>query len=512
MSSSDDSRDDRRYAALKARDPRFDGVFFVGVTTTGIYCRPVCVARTPGRDRCQFFDEAVQAEKAGFRACFRCRPEAAPGLAPIDARSRMVRAALARVDAGFLNEGSVETLAAALGVTARHLRRTVSDEVGASLVEIAQSRRIAMARRLLADSRLSTAEIAFASGFRSVRRFNALFAQRFGRAPSRFRPRGAARAKAGAPVAEASLVLRLPFRPPFHWRDLLAFLGARAIAGVEAVSDDIYRRTARFGDDVGIIQVSMDPRGASLRAAISTGLVDHLMKIVVRLRALFDLDARPDLVGQHLAGDASLSRFVRDLPGLRLPGAFEPFEASVRAILGQQISVRAAATLVGRLVARFGKPFAPVGDAPLTHTFPTARELAAVGVPALASLGLPATRAATLQSLAELFTSAEFLRAFETGERAEVTRRLKEVRGIGDWTAEYVAMRALHDPDAFPAGDLGILKALGGMTPKAASLRAEAWRPWRAYAVMHLWSSLGVQQDSSPPSIAIASANEREAI
>jgi len=515
--------DERWYAALHARDARFDGVFFVGVSTTGIYCRPVCVARTPGRDRCTFFTDAAQAEKAGYRACFRCRPEAAPGAAPVDARSRLVRAALGRVEAGFLNDASIEALAKALGVTDRHLRRVVADEVGASLVEIAQSRRLAMARRLLADSRLSVAAIAFASGFRSVRRFNALFTRRYGRPPSRWRRAGAevdggrtgkakeaarARGQGGAEASPSggALSLRLSFRPPLPWTDLLAFLGPRAIAGVEQVAAGAYRRTVRVGKDVGVVSVAMEPGGDFLRATVAPQLVDHLMRIVSRLRVLFDLDARPDVVAAHLGGDPLLGPFVRQAPGLRLPGAFDPFEAAVRAVLGQQISVRAAATLAGRLVARFGRalPDEAIGQPPpsatadpgaraLTHTFPTPQELAATPVKELASIGLPGARAATLQGLAALFTDAPFLTAMETGEGGEVARLLKQVRGIGDWTAAYLAMRALHDPDAFPAGDLGVRKALGGLAAKAAEARAESWRPWRAYAVMHLWGSLAAR-------------------
>jgi len=518
------ANDDHWYAALQARDQRFDGVFFVGVSTTGIYCRPVCVARTPGRGRCTFFTDAAQAEKAGYRACFRCRPESAPGAAPVDARSRLVRAALARVDAGFLNDGSIEALARALGVTDRHLRRVVADEVGASLVEIAQSRRLAMARRLLADSDLSVAAIAFASGFRSVRRFNALFARRYGRAPTRWRRAAPKERRSSAgqtkslqgesrrgkvdvpspPMGEgseedSSLSLRLAFRPPLHWSDLLAFLAPRAIGGVERVTAEGYSRTVRVGDDVGLVHVAMDAGGGYLRATIGPELVDHLMRVVARLRVLFDLDARPDVVAGHLAGDALLARFVRQAPGMRLPGAFDPFEASVRAVLGQQISVRAAATLAGRLVARFGRPL-PVARPGLTHTFPAATRLAAASIDELAGIGMPGARAATLRGLAALFADAPdapFLRAVEAGDSEEVARLMKQVRGIGDWTAAYVAMRALHDPDAFPAGDLGVKKALGGLALKDATVRAEAWRPWRAYAVMHLWNGLSVRPDES---------------
>jgi AraC family transcriptional regulator of adaptative response / DNA-3-methyladenine glycosylase II len=292
------------------------------------------------------------------------------------------------------------------------------------------------------------------------------------------------------------LSLRLAFRPPLHWSDLLGFLAPRAIAGVESVNAEGYSRTVRMGDDVGLVHVTMDAGGGYLRATLTPELVEHLMRVVARLRVLFDLDARPDVVAGHLAGDALLRPFVRQIPGMRLPGAFDPFEASVRAVLGQQISVRAAATLAGRLVARFGQPL-PAASPGLTHTFPPAARLAAASIDELAGIGIPGARAATLRGLAALFAEAPFLRAVEAGDSDEVARLMKQVRGIGDWTTSYVAMRALHDPDAFPAGDLGVRKALGGLALKGATTRAEAWRPWRAYAVMHLWNGLAVRPDES---------------
>ena len=512
-----DSQDnDVRYQAMLARDPRFDGVFFVGVTTTGVYCRPVCPARTPGRDRCRFFRAAAEAERAGFRACFRCRPELAPGAAPVDAVSRLVSAALARIDAGYLNDHSAAELAAELGVTDRHLRRVVEDEVGVPLIEIAQSRRLALARRLVMDTPLPLTRIALASGFRSVRRFNALFAARFGRPPSAFSVSKGARAKSRRRAAAArsrranaggEIVVRLHFRPPFRWPELLAFLRDRAIPGVEAVAGDEYWRTIRAGSTgelVGRVRVSLDDRTNALRAAVSPGLVGALMQVVARLRVLFDLDARPDLIAARLEGDPVLGPAVRRLAGLRVPGAVDPFEATVRAVLGQQVSVRAATTLAGRLVARFGAPFTgdvdgtpgPDGAASapvLTHLFPAPRDLAAASVDDLASIGLPGARAATLRQIAALFASPGLVGAWDAGNRVEITRRLKEIPGVGDWTAEYVAMRALHDPDAFPAGDLGVRRALGDLSAREASARAEAWRPWRSYAVMHLWSSLATR-------------------
>ena len=497
-----DADGDVRYQAMLARDPRFDGVFFVGVTTTGVYCRPVCPARTPGRDRCRFFRAAAEAERAGFRACFRCRPELAPGAAPVDAVSRLVSAALARVDAGFLNEHSAADLAAELGVTDRHLRRVIEDEVGVPLVEIAQSRRLALARRLVMDTGLPFTRIALASGFQSVRRFNALFAARFGRPPSAFKARAQARAaaaRAGGGATPGAIVVKLHFRPPFRWNELLAFLRDRAIPGVEAVEGDQYRRTIRAGSTgqlAGSVTVSLDDRAHALRAAVSPSLVGALMPVVARLRVLFDLDARPDLIGARLESDPTLGPAVQRLAGLRLPGAIDPFEATVRAVLGQQVSVRAATTLAGRLVARFGAPFAsdgggdPVSGPVLTHLFPAPRDLADASIDELAAIGLPGARATTLREIARLFASPELAGQWDAGNRAEITRRLKAIRGVGDWTAEYVAMRALHDPDAFPAGDLGVRRALGDLSAHDAAVRAEAWRPWRSYAVMHLWSSL----------------------
>lgn len=522
---------DTRYDALLARDPRYDGVFFVGVTTTGIYCRPICPARTPRRDRCRFFRAAVEAERAGFRACFRCRPELAPGAAPVDAVSRLVSSALSRVEAGFLNDHSVAELATDLGITDRHLRRAVEDEVGVPLVEIAQSRRLAMARQLVIDTSLPITRIALASGFRSVRRFNALFAARYGRPPTALKTRKGRTARSGpgsaarrSPSSSGEVVMRLHFRPPFLWHELLSFLRGRAIPGVEAVTGDEYRRTfrvgraGRAGDTAGIVRVTLDERRNALRATVSPALVCDLMHVVARLRVLFDLDARPDVIVARLGDDPVIGAAVRAAPGLRLPGAFDPFEATVRAVLGQQVSVRAATTLAGRLVARFGTPLGRADSGPegeegaaeageegaggTTHLFPRAGEIAARSVDELASIGLPGARAATLREVAALFTAPELARDWEAGDRAEVARRLKAIRGIGDWTAEYVAMRGLHDPDAFPAGDLGVRRALADASPREAEARAEAWRPWRSYAVMHLWSSLASQPATTAPKLA----------
>ena len=469
------------YQALCARDSRFDGIFYVGVETTGVYCRPICPARTPARERCQFFARAAEAERAGFRACFRCRPELAPGLATVDSIPRLVRAAADRIEAGYLNERSADELARSLGVSSRHLRRAMQAELGASPVELAQTRRLALAKQLLHDTTLSLTDVALAAGFASVRRFNALFRQRFSRSPR------ALRRDVGAAGPGDFVALRLDYRPPFDWPALLAFLAARAIPGVEQVEHDEYRRSVAIGGCVGSLAVGHDSARHALRAQISLSLAPKLTEIVARLRSLFDLDARPSLVGEHLRRDPLLRPMVRARPGLRVPGAFDSFEMAVRAVLGQQISVRAATTLSGRLAARFGRP-APSSQAGPTLVFPPAEVLADASVADLRRLGLPEKRALTIVQLARAVAQ----RRVDLLDRSAPERVLAELRalpGIGAWTAQYLAMRALHWPDAFPAGDLAVRRALDVASERSAERRAERWRPWRAYAVMHLWSS-----------------------
>jgi AraC family transcriptional regulator of adaptative response / DNA-3-methyladenine glycosylase II len=490
------------HRAMVARDPRFDGKFFVGSTTTGIYCRVICSARMPRRDRCAFFRTAAEAEKAGFRACFRCRPELAPGRAPVDALPRLVARAVARIDEGCLDDQGVDDLAAVLGVTGRHLRRAFEAELGVSAVELARSRRLALAKQLLQDSRLGLAEIAFASGFGSVRRFNAVFRARFGRPPSALRPdRGVghrARHGGGTPLAarrqrsrtagampQDAIDLRLDFRSPFEWPAMLEFLGARAIPGVERVDGDVYRRVVRIDGSAGVVEVRSDPERPCLRVRIASGLAGKLMRLVARLRLLFDLDADPAAIGAVLGRDRLLAARVRSRPGLRVPGAIDSFEIAVLAVLGQQVSVRAATTLAGRLAARFGVPVAG-GEPGLMRAFPTAGELARHDAADLAAIGLPRARAEGVRALAAAVAAGEV--DLERGSpTAEVAPRLQQVPGIGPWTAQYLAMRALRDSDAFPAGDLGVRRALGAVGARAALARAERWRPWRAYAVMHLW-------------------------
>lgn len=467
------------YAALLARDRRFDGVFFVAVKTTGIYCRPICPARTPGRDRCEFFDVSAEAEQAGYRACFRCRPELAPGHAPVDAVSGHVRSAVSRIEAGYLNEHSVDELAALFGVTARHLRRSMEAEIGVSPIEFAQTRRLALAKQLLHDSQLPLTEVALASGFSSLRRFNSAFVGRFKRPPS------AIRREVGGAADVQSIRVRLDYRPPFAWDALLRFLAVRSIPGVERVEGDSYQRTVTLGDRSGIVRVHQ--QGGNLEAHIALNLAPRLSEIVSRLRRLFDLDARPDLIGATLSADPLLRSTVLATPGRRVPGAFDGFEVAVRAILGQQVSVRAATTLAGRLVERFGSAL-PGGEPGLSRLFPTVEALATAALDEVRAIGLPATRAQTIIGLARA-VSGGHLSLDGAASPALTMEHLRLVPGIGPWTAQYVTMRALRWPDAYPAGDLVICKALGVTTAKASEARAERWRPWRSYAVLHLWSS-----------------------
>lgn len=465
------------YRALVARDPRFDGVFFVGVRTTGIYCRPVCPARTPGPTRCEFFRRGAEAERAGYRACFRCRPEIAPGSAAVDAVSALAKRALTRIEEGALNQASLEDLAAELGTSARHLRRALEAEIGVSPVELAQSRRLAIAKALLVDSGSSMTEIAFASGFGSLRRFNSAFRARYARTPSSIRRQGAAHSSGG-------LALMLSYRPPFAWEALLGFLRGRATAGVEVVSATSYARSAALGAHRGYLEVMNAPEASALRVRVSDGLAGALIPLVTRLRRQFDLDAEPQTIDAHLWRDPALRARVRRTPGLRLPGAIEPFELAVRAVLGQQVSVAAATTIAGRLAGRFGEPLAtPIAG--LDRLFPAPARIAQASVDELAALGLPGARARTVWELASRVAEGR-LQLTRDQDPAELIRELDAVPGIGPWTASYVAMRALSAPDAFPEKDLGLMRALN-VDGKTLLRRAERWRPWRAYAALHLW-------------------------
>lgn len=468
------------YRVLRARDPRFDGVFFVAVETTGIYCRPVCSARTPKRSSCRFFERAALAEREGFRACLRCRPERAPGHAPVDEAGTIASRALRSIADGALDRISLDELASKLGVTGRHLRRTLEASVGVTPIELAQSRRLGLAKWLLQDTRLPMTEVASAAGYDSIRRFNAAVRSRFGVAPSALRktPLGSARTR--------ELTLRLEARPPFPGHAVLEFLRGRAIPGIEHVTETHYHRWVTLGDASGWVHVELDAKRAGIMAELDVALLPCVTDVVARLRALFDLDARPDLIDAHLARDPALAAHVARLPGMRIPGAFDPWELAVRAILGQQVSVRGATTVSGRLVQRFGRA---VEGAQGAWTFPSPASMASVTVDELCAIGLPRARAATIIALAEAVASG----AIDLSRGSDVASNvaaLQEIRGIGPWTSHYIAMRAFRAPDAFLSGDLAVHKALQVTKAKDAEARSLGWRPWRGYALMHLWRSL----------------------
>lgn len=450
------------YRALASRDARFDGVFFVGVTTTGIYCRPVCTARLARRERCVFFRSAAEAEQEGFRACFRCRPELAPGQSNVDARARLVRLASTAIEEGTTD---VESLARTLGVTARHLRRVLVRELGVSPVALLQTKRAALARRLVLDTTMPMTEIAFASGFESVRRFNQTMKDKFGRSPTELR-----KTRKGS---RAGLVLRLDYRPPFDWDGLLAFFRARAVPNVERVTDE-YVRAIRIGDKTGWIRVRKDPSRHALWCEASTSLASVLPALVRRVRRAFDLDARPDLIDEHLSRDAKIRALVKRSPGVRVPGSFDGFETAVRAVLGQQTSVKGATTLAGNLAARFGTdvetPFEEI-----TRAFPTPAMLARKTIEG------PAVRARAVQLVARAILRGDLV--LDDADVDHAMDRLRAIPGIGEWTAQYVAMRALAWPDAFLASDLAVKRVLGARAEDLST----AWRPWRAYALMHVW-------------------------
>lgn len=482
--------DDACYALLVARDSRFDGVFFVGVQTTGIYCRPICPARTPRRSRCAFYATSVQAEAAGFRACFRCRPELAPGHAPVDNVDALVARATERIAAGALNGGSfdartrvvtpIDELADELGVTARHLRRAIKRRLGVSPLQIANSRRLAIAKQLLADTSLSVTTIAHAAGFHSVRRFNAVFAAMMGTTPSAVRRK---------PKSSNALTLRLDYRPPYDWDRVLGFFGDRAIAGVEHVANGVYRRVVAIRETIGEIAVRPVPMRGVVELELAPELLPVVTPLVAAVRRMFDLDARPDLIAETLASDSALAPLIAARPGLRLPGAIDPFEAAIRALLGQQVSVAAAKTLAGRFAAQLGTR---IGEpqAQFACRFPTPHQVAAAGAERIVKIGMPMARATAIHTFAQQIV-ARRVRLDGSLDLEAFVAELVALPGIGPWTAHYIAMRALHAPDAFPAADLGIQKALKTSSAKAAEKRAAAWRPYRSYAVMHLWASLG---------------------
>ncbi len=483
------------HRALATRDARFDGVFYLGVTSTKIYCRPICRARRPNPENCRFFLHAAAAEHAGFRPCRLCRPEQAPGYAPVDATGTLATVAVRAIEAGALRDGeSLEALAGELGVSSRHLRRVIGGHLGVTPVALAQTQRLLMAKRLLAETRLPIGEVALASGFRSLRRCNALFKSHYGLPPSAFR-RGST--SPAAPPLTDQLTLTLGYRPPLAWAELLQYFQGRSIPGVEVITPTRYARTLRCRDCSGWLSVEPSEGSNHVRITVSSSLASALPEVLAAVRRCFDLDASPHAVAGVLGGDPLLAASVQETPGLRLPGAMDPFETAVRTIIGQQVSVAAATTVMGRVVQAFGDSILTPWPT-LNRLTITPDRLARESVDSLAPLGLNSARANALLAVARAVDSGHLTLAHSPDPERTIAR-LQELPEIGPWTAHYFGMRILGWPDAFIAGDLVVRKALAPLTPRQIEAHSAAWRPWRGYAVMHLWRSIGFFKSPGSP-------------
>ncbi len=472
---------DAAYLAVKARDARFDGRLFVGVTSTGVYCRPVCRVRTPRRENCRFFASCALAEAAAFRPCLKCRPEIAPGLSQMDASRTLADTAAARIEQA-VHDGQplrLPELAAHLGVTDRHLRRIFQATHGVAPQGYLSTQRLLLAKQLLTDTPMPVAQVALASGFESLRRFNAAFAERYRFNPTRLR-------REGGRTADRN-TLRLAYRPPMDVRALLAFLARRQLGGVEQVDGLTLRRTVAWPHQgqrlLGWLDLAFVPDRNEVQLAPSPSLSPVLGALLQAVRQMLDLDAAPSRIDPVLARLPMAPR-----PGLRLPGTVDGFEGAVRVILGQQVTVRAGCTLAQRLVARFGEPLATPFPS-LTHVFPSATTLAAADPAEIGQLGIVRQRVAAVQALARAVAQGR-LALHRAAPLQETLDALQALPGVGDWTAQVIAMRVLNWPDAWPARDIGLMHALGSRDPQHIRALAEAWRPWRAYAVMRLWHQL----------------------
>ena len=466
--------------ARLSRDARFDGKFFIGVLSSGVYCRPICPARTAKEENVRYYTSAAGAQEAGFRPCLRCRPECSPGTPAWVGTPNTVSRALRLIDQSGLEDGGVEVLAERLGVGSRHLRRLFLRHLGATPSAVAQTRRLHFAKKLIDETNLPMSEVALASGFGCVRRFNAGIRKGYHRTPMQLR-----RLARHAIQPDNQYLFRLRFRPPYDWNGILGFLAVRATPGVEVVELGRYRRSISLHGSHGYFEVSLDERSDTLAVRLQFDNPRSLFFIIERIRAMFDLTADWAAIVRGLKADPALRERVEADPGLRVPGCWNGFELAVRAILGQQITVKGATALAGRLVSKFGQPFSAASG--LTHLFPPPEVLANAK---LASIGLPRARAATIQALARAVCDGQ-IRFEGIVDSDAFLSRLCEIPGIGAWTAQYVAMRALREPDAFPSGDLGLLRALGLGNARELERRAEAWRPWRAYAAMYLWNTVG---------------------
>ena len=474
--------DEQHYRAAVSKDARFDGVFFIAVTSTGIYCRPSCPAMTPKREHMRFYKTPAAAQQAGFRACKRCRPDASPGSPEWNIRADMTARAMRLIADGIVDREGIDGLARSLGYEQRQVRRVLTAELGASPLALARAQRAQTARVLVETTKLPMGDIAFAAGFASIRQFNATILEVFDTPPSRLRERAARHAPASPPGA---VCLRLPFRPPIDLPRLFGFLAARAVPGVEEVTASTYRRTISLPNGRGILSLRNVDQARWVECELELDDLRDVTAAVQRCRRLLDLDADPDAVSGFLVSDEVIGPLARACPGRRSPGHVDGDELAMRAVLGQQVSVAAARRLGARLTAEYGKPLArPSGT--LTHCFPDAATVAAADP---AALPMPAARARALVTLAAALASGEV--ALHPGaDRDEAAARLLALPGIGPWTVAYIRMRALSDPDAFPATDVGVLRALAALGTGAGVAVAERWRPWRSYAVHHLWATL----------------------
>lgn len=477
------------YPAFKAHDARFDGRIYVGVSSTKIYCRPVCSAKIPKEENCTFFPSAAAAEAAGYRPCLKCRPELAPGSAPVDAAVNLAKKAALIMEEGMADSG-LEDLAKALGITGRHLRRIFVSEYGVSPVQYVQTHRLLLAKSLLTDTNLTVTDIAFAAGFKSIRRFNALFQKNYRLSPSSLRKKTERLSEEDADC----ITLYLGYRSPYLWDNILAFLGERAIPGVESVTGHAYHRAAvvqSCGKTYrGIICVRGAEKKNALAVTVSAALLPVLQTVLARIRHLFDLDCDPveiysrlDVMNEIRAGLC--------VNGIRVPGCFDGFEMAVRAVLGQQITVRAARTLAGRIALAYGTELESPAYG-LTHTFPMPSDICGLDGPIenhLGLLGVTGARARSIRALAEGMESGD-IKLSISADPVVMMKRLLDLPGFGPWTVQYIAMRALSWPDAFPDTDYGIKKALNGCAQKEILELSLLWKPWRSYATVLLWNSL----------------------
>jgi AraC family transcriptional regulator, regulatory protein of adaptative response / DNA-3-methyladenine glycosylase II len=474
------------WQAIYSRDRRFDGRFFAGVITTGVYCRPICPVPLTKPANVHWYPTAASAEAAGFRPCRRCRPHTSPGTPAWLGTSAVVSRALKLITEGALDRGDIEELAARVGLGGRQLRRLFVQHLGASPIKIAGTRRVHFARNLLEQTDLPITNIAAYSGFASIRQFNHAMRAAFAAPPSQLRQSGRT---PKALLSQGGITVQLAYRPPFAWSSLINFLGQRATPGVELVTDDCYRRTSAFDDGPGHVEVRPDPKEPLLHVRVRLPNYAHLMLVVERVRQIFDLGADPLQITGHLAQDPRLAPMLEARPGLRVPGVWDVFELAVRAVLGQQLTYVDPKSVIARLVKTYGRPLRSPPHPGLTHLFPAAAILAGAN---LSSIGLPPARAATLQALART-AAAGNLSGFPYRSLEELIERLCTIHGLGQRRANYIALRAFGEPDAFPSDDRGLRMAHAGARSaiSAAELLniAEAWRPWRAYAAMHLWAA-----------------------